>query len=176
MLYRKDYGAVLSGKHAWPFLVYGLPSLSARMRQTMRSATILAKHLEDHPKVEMVRYPGLETHPQYKLAKRQMRTFDGEFAPSSIFYFVLKGSPKEAGQKGAKLMNWLAKNALSYTLAVSLGHCKTLIEHPSSMSHSAISLEDQAKAGIDPGGVRVAVGLEEPSMLIEEMNRGLEQI
>lgn len=176
MLYRKDYGAVLSGKHAWPFLVYGLPSLSTRLRQTMQSATILAKHLSAHPKVHLVRYPGLETHPQYELAKRQMRTFSGDFAPSSILYFVLKGSHEEARQKGSKLMNWLAKNSLSYTLAVSLGHCKTLIEHPASMSHSAISLEDQAKAGIDPGGVRVAVGLEEPAVLIEEINRGLDQI
>jgi cystathionine beta-lyase/cystathionine gamma-synthase len=176
MLYRKDFGAVLSGKHAWPFLVYGLPSLTSRMRQTIKSATTLAKYLSQHPKVETVRYPGLETHPQYELAKRQMRSFDGEFAPSSILYFVLKGNPKEAGERGAKLMNWLAKNALSYTLAVSLGHCKTLIEHPSSMSHSAISLEDQSKAGIDPGGVRVAVGLEEPAILIEEMERGLKEI
>lgn len=176
MLYRKDYGAVLSGKHAWPLLVYGLPSLTVRMRQTMRTATLLAKHLSDHPKVKEVRYPGLETFPQYELAKRQMRTFEGEFAPSSILYFVLKGRPQEAGQKGAKLMNWLAKNALSYTLAVSLGHCKTLIEHPSSMSHSSICSEDQVKAGIDPGGVRVAVGLEEPSILIEEMDRGLKEV
>ncbi len=176
MLYRKDFGAVLSGKHAWPFLVYGLPSLSTRMRQTMKSATVLAKHLSEHPKVEKVLYPGLETFPQYDLARKQMRTFTGEFAPSSILYFVLKGKPDEAGRKGAKLMNWLAKNALSYTLAVSLGHCKTLIEHPSSMSHSAISLEDQAKAGIDPGGVRVAVGLEEPNILIEEMDRGLQEV
>ena len=176
MLYRKDYGAVLSGKHAWPFLVYGLPSLAVRMRQTMKSATELAKHLSQHPKVEFVRYPGLESHPQYELARRQMRSFNDEFAPSSVFYFVLKGKPEEARKKGSKLMNWLAKSSLSYTLAVSLGHCKTLIEHPASMSHSALSLEDQAKAGIDPGGVRVAVGLEEPGILIEEMNSGLEQI
>jgi len=176
MLYRKDYGAVLSGKHAWPFLVYGLPSLSARMRQTMKSATALAQHLSQHPKVDVVRYPGLETHPQYELAKRQMRSFDGQFAPSSVLYFVLKGTPEEARRRGSKLMNWLAKSALSYTLAVSLGHCKTLIEHPASMSHSAISLEDQTKAGIDPGGVRVAVGLEEPGILIEEMDKGLKEV
>jgi cystathionine beta-lyase/cystathionine gamma-synthase len=176
MLYRKDFGAVLSGKHAWPFLVYGLPSLTVRMRQTMKTATLLAKHLSGHPKVKEVRYPGLETFPQYELAKRQMRTFDGEFAPSSILFFVLKGKPDEAKAKGAKLMNWLAKNAISYTLAVSLGHCKTLIEHPSSMSHSAICSEDQVKAGIEPGGVRVAVGLEEPSILIEEMDLGLKEV
>lgn len=173
MLYRKDFGAVLSGRHAWPFIVYGLPSLACRLRQTMNSATRLAQFLSEHPKVELVRYPGLKSHPQYELAQKQMRAYDGSFAPSSILYFVLKGSPDEARIRGAKLMNWLAQNALSYTLAVSLGHCKTLIEHPSSMTHSAIKLEDQLCAGIDPGGVRVACGLEEPKMLIEEMEKGL---
>jgi methionine-gamma-lyase len=176
MSYRKDFGGVLSGRHAWPFLVYGLPSLSIRLQRTMATATAVATFLAQHPKVDHVRYPGLETFPQYALAQKQMRTYDGKFAPSSILYFVLKGAPDEAKAKGAKLMDWLAANALSYTLAVSLGHCKTLIEHPSSMTHSAISLEDQAKAGIDPGGVRLACGLEEPAILIEEMERALEQI
>lgn len=176
MFYRKDFGGVLSGRHAWPFLVYGLPSLATRLRQTMATATKLANFLSTHPKVERVSYPGLETHPQYQLARKQMRTYDGQFAPSSVLYFVLKGSPSEAKKKGAALMNWLAEKALSYTLAVSLGHCKTLIEHPSSMTHSAICLEDQVRAGIDAGGVRVACGLEEPSILIEEMDLALSKI
>jgi cystathionine beta-lyase/cystathionine gamma-synthase len=176
MLYRKDFGGVLSGKHAWPFLVYGLPSLATRMRQTTATATKVAKFLSTHPKVKEVRYPGLETFPQYDLAKRQMRSYKGEFMPASLLYFVLKGTPSEARDKGARLMNDLAKHALTYTLAVSLGHCKTLIEHPSSMTHSAISPEDQLKAGIDPGGVRLAVGLEEPDALIEEMSAALEKI
>ena len=176
MLYRKDFGGVLSGKHAWPFLVYGLPSLAARLRQTMHTAAELAKYLAGHPAVDHVRYPGLESHPQHQLARKQMRSYDGSFAPSSLLYFVLKGTPDEAKRKGMKLMNWLAEHALSYTLAVSLGHCKTLIEHPSSMTHSPIAVEDQVKAGIDPGGVRIACGLEEPSILIEEMEKGLKQI
>ena len=105
-----------------------------------------------------------------------MRDYNGNFMPSSILFFVLKGSPDEAKEKGGKLMNYLADNALTYTLAVSLGHCKTLIEHPSSMTHSAISPEDQVKAGIDPGGVRLSCGLEEPKALIAEMEKALEQI
>lgn len=176
MLYRKDFGGVLSGKHAWPFLVYGLPSLSVRLRQTQQTAMKLATHLAGHPKVARVSYPGLESHPQYALARKQMRGYDGAFTPSSILYFVLKGTADEARRKGAALMDWLAATALTYTLAVSLGHCKTLIEHPSSMTHSAIALEDQLRAGIDPGGVRIACGLEEPSALIEEMDRALDQI
>ncbi|MFH0799163.1 MAG: aminotransferase class I/II-fold pyridoxal phosphate-dependent enzyme [Pseudomonadota bacterium] len=176
MLYRKDFGAVLSGRHAWPFIVYGLPSLSVRLARTTATATELAKYLSNHPKVERVLYPGLESFPQRALAKKQMLGYDGKFKPSSILYFVLKGSPDKAKERGAKLMNWLASNAISYTLAVSLGHCKTLIEHPSSMSHCSISPADQARAGIDPGGVRVAVGLEEPAILIDEMERGLKLI
>ncbi|MBT3181265.1 MAG: aminotransferase class I/II-fold pyridoxal phosphate-dependent enzyme [Deltaproteobacteria bacterium] len=176
MLYRKDFGGVLSGKHAWPFLVYGLPSLPVRLRQTMATATEVAKYLSQHPKVDHVRYPGLETFPQYDLARKQMRDYDGNFAPSSILYFVLKGEPDVAKEKGAKLMNYLAANSLMYTYAVSLGHCKTLIEHPSTMTHSAISPEDQIRAGIDPGGVRIACGLEEPKALIDDMEKALEQI
>lgn len=176
MFYRKDFGGVLSGRHAWPFLVYGLPSLSIRLQRSMSTAVEVAKYLSNHPKVDHVRHPGLENFPQYSLAQKQMRTYDGKFAPSSILYFVLKGKPEEARAKGAKLMNWLAEKALSYTLAVSLGYCKTLIEHPSSMTHSAISPEDQLKAGIDPGGVRLSIGLEEPAILIEEMEKGLTQI
>lgn len=176
MLYRKDFGAVLSGRHAWPFLVYGLPSLSVRMRRTTDSATKLARYLSGHPKIDHVRFPGLEGFPQYELARIQMLAYDNSFAPSSILYFVLKGDPSEAKAKGAKLMNWLAEKALSYTLAVSLGHCKTLIEHPSSMTHSVMSPEDQIRAGIDPGGVRISCGLEEPAILLEEMEEGLKRI
>jgi len=176
MMYRKDFGGVLSGKHAWPFLVYGLPSLATRMRQTTKTASELAKYLVGHPKVKDVRYPGLETFPQYELARKQMRSYKGDFMPSSILYFVLEGSPDEAKKKGGELMNWLASKSLNYTLAVSLGHCKTLIEHPSSMTHSAISVDDQISAGIDPGGVRIACGLEEPEALIEEMEKGLNAI
>lgn len=176
MLYRKDFGGVLSGRHAWPFLVYGLPSLPVRIRQTSATAMKVATYLAGHPKIEKVCFPGLETFPQYDLARRQMRDYNGNFMPSSILYFVLKGTPTEAREKGARLMNHLAKNALTYTLAVSLGHVKTLIEHPSSMTHSAISPEDQLKAGIDPGGVRLACGLEEPDALIEEMDAALKII
>lgn len=176
MLYRKDFGAVLSGRHAWPFIVYGLPSLAVRMRRTMSTSMELAKFLSEHPKVERVLFPGLENFPQRELARRQMVDYDGNFAPSSVLYFVLKGVPEDAKAKGAKLMNWLAEKSLSYTLAVSLGQCKTLIEHPSSMTHSALSPADQKNAGIDPGGVRVAVGLEEPKILIEEMDKALELI
>lgn len=176
VMYRKDFGGVLSGKHAWPFLVYGLPSLAVRLTRATETAKELAKFLTSHPKVEKVLFPGLESFPQYELAKKQMKNYDGKFMPASLLYFVLKGNPTEAKERSIKLVNHLAKNALTYTLAVSLGHAKTLIECPASMTHSAISPEEQLKAGIEPGGIRIACGLEEPAALIEEMSAALDII
>lgn len=176
MLYRKDFGGVLHTKTAWQFLVYGLPTLPVRMRQQTETAGKLTNFLVTHPEIKAVHYPGLETYPHYELAKKQMRAYDGSFAPGGMIYFILKGSPKEAKEKGVKLINWLAKNSISYTLAVSLGCIKTLVEHPASMTHSAIPLEEQLEAGIEPGGIRLAVGLEEPEMLIEDLKRAFESI
>lgn len=176
MIYRKDFGGSINAKTAWQFLVYGLPTLPTRLRQQTDSAMKLAKFLEKHPKVKEIHYPGLETFPQYALAQKQMRNYHGEFAPGGLLYFIIKGDPVKAKSDGAKLIDWLAKNSICYTLAVSLGCVKTLVEHPSTMTHSAIPLEEQLTAGIEPGGIRVAVGLEEPEMLIEDLSRAFEQI
>lgn len=176
MLYRKDHGGVLHSKTAWQHLVYGLPTLPNRIRQEMETANKLAHFLAERPEVKEVHYPGLETYPHYELAKRQMRSYDGSFAPGTLLYFVLNGDPSKAQKDGVKLINWLAKNALCYTLAVSLGCIKTLIEHPSSMTHSMIPPEEQMRAGIEPGGIRISVGLEEPEALMEELEMALKQI
>jgi len=176
LIYRKDFGGSLHGRSAWPILVYGLPTLATRLRQQTRSATELAHFLMAHPKIRNVRYPGLESDPHHALAKKQMKSYDGSFVPGPLLYFIIKGKPEEAKKKGSKLIDWLAKNSVTYTLAVSLGCVKTLIEHPSSMTHSAIPLEEQVKGGIEPGGIRLSVGLEDVVMLKEELTRGLEQI
>ena len=176
LMYRKDYGAVLHTKTAWHFLVYGLPTLPARMRQQTESAKKVVEYLVKNPKVKEVHYPGLKTFPHYKLAKKQMKAFDGSFVPGGLIYFVLKGAPPKARAKGTKLINYLAKNSICYTLAVSLGCIKTLIEHPSSMTHAAIPIEEQREAGIEPGGIRIAIGLEEPAMLIEELKVAFKKI
>lgn len=172
LLYRKDFGGVLSPRSAWPALVYGLPTLPIRLRQQMASARHLARYLEDHPAVERVSYPGLESHPQHELARRQMRGFDGEFAPGSLIHFRLVGDDEEARRKGAELMDTIASESLTITLAVSLGQIRTLIEHPSSMTHAPVPIEDQKAAGIDPGGVRLSVGLEP----VEDIERDLESV
>lgn len=176
LLYRKDFGGVLSPRSAWPPLVYGLPTLPLRARHQMSTTAKIAKFLEEHPKIERVIYPGLPSHPQYELARKQMRDFDGEFAPGSLIYFFLHGSPAEAKEKGGRLMDVLAKNALAVTLAVSLGQIRTLIEHPASMTHAAVPAEKQEEAGLDPGGIRLSIGLEEPADIIADLGAALETV
>lgn len=176
LMYRKDFGGSLHTKTAWNFLVYGLPTLPTRIRQQTESAKKIVAFLQTRKEIKEIHYPGLKTYPQYNLARKQMRTYDGTFAPGNLLYFILKGDPKKAKAKGSKFINWLAKNSLCYTLAVSLGCVKTLIEQPSTMTHAAIPVEEQVKAGIAPGGIRIAVGLEEPEMLIQDLEKAFSKI
>ena len=176
-LYRKDFGGILSPKSAWAILVYGIPTLPLRMRQEMSTAMQLAVFLDTHPKIEEVIYPGLDTHPQHDLAKRQMKDYDGNFAPGSLIYFKVKGeTPQESRDNGERLINYLAEHAYTITLAVSLGHTRTLIEHPSSMTHSPIPIAEQIKMGIDPGGIRISVGIEPARDIIFDLGEALKKI
>jgi len=175
MLYRKDFGGVLSAKSAWPVLVVGLPSLAVRMRQMQATAQRVAEFLEQRPELERVMYPGLPSFPQAELARRQMVDFDGNFAPGAVIYFVMKGaSAHDALKRAERFINHVAQEAYCITLAVSLGNIRTLIEHPGSMTHSAIPADQQAEKGVDPGGVRLAVGLEKPEDIINDLARSLD--
>jgi cystathionine beta-lyase/cystathionine gamma-synthase len=176
MLYRKDFGAPLAPRSAWPALVYGLPSLGLRTRRQQQIALAVARWLERHPKVAFVRYPGLRSHPQHALARRQMRDPEGRFAPGILVYFALKGSPAEARRRGARMMDRLAGRSLAITLAVSLGQVRTLIEHPASMTHAPIPAADQVRAGIDPGGIRMSLGIEDPRDIIEDLKQALAHV
>lgn len=175
LLYRKDFGGVLSAKSAWPVLVVGLPSLAVRMRQMQATAGRVAEFLEGRPEIERVLYPGLASFPQADLARRQMVDFDGTFAPGAMVYFVMKGSsPSDALKRAERFINHVAQEAYCITLAVSLGNIRTLIEHPGSMTHSAIPAEEQSAKGLDPGGVRLALGLETPDDIIRDLAASLD--
>lgn len=177
LLYRKDFGGALAAKSAWPLLVYGLPSLPTRMRQQMESTHAIASFLQSDPRVASVSYPGLPSFTQRELAQRQMRDYDGKFAPGSVLYFILKGNtPRARHARGEKFINNIAKNAYSITLAVSLGHIRTLIEHPSSMTHSAIPLNEQVRSGLDPGGIRLSIGLEKTTDIIHDLAKALDKV
>jgi len=174
MLYRKDFGGVLSPKSAWPVLVQGLPSLAVRMRQMQATALKVAEFLSTRSEIACVQYPGLPTFNQAELARRQMVDYDGNFAPGAMIYFVVKGrNPGDSLKRAERFINDIAKNAYCITLAVSLGNIRTLIEHPGSMTHSAIPAEEQVAKGIDPGGIRLAIGLEKPEDIIRDLDRSL---
>ena len=174
LLYRKDFGAVLNTKSAWAILTYGLPTLALRQRHQIKSALRIAEFLNSHPKIKIVNYPGLPNFKYYGIAKKQMIDFNGNFAPGSLLYFILKANtPSESKEYGRRFMDYAADHAYTMTLAVSLGHTRTLIEHPASMTHSIVPPEKLAERGIDPGGIRLALGLENPDDILYDLDECL---
>ena len=136
----------------------------------------IAQFLEKHPKISRVAYPGLLSFSQHDLARRQMVDYDGNFAPGTMLYFVVGGSPLRARNKAARLIDYVARKAYSITLAVSLGQVRTLIEHPSSMTSSSMPLAHQIREGIDPGGVRLSIGLESTQDILQDLVSALDQV
>jgi len=151
-------GPTLSAFNAWVILK-GMETLSLRMEAHSRKALALAQWLEAQPQVARVLYPGLPSHPQHALAMSQQKTGGG------IVAFDLKG-----GQQAAwKLID--ATQMLSIT--ANLGDTKTTITHPSSTTHSRMTAEQRAAAGIGDGLVRIAVGLEALADIQADLERGL---
>jgi cystathionine beta-lyase/cystathionine gamma-synthase len=150
--------------------------LATRLERQQASAQRIAEFLDISPKVKKVYYPGLDSYPQKELAQRQMRDIDGDFAPGAMIYFEVEGSPEVAYENAKKVCNHVAKNALSVTLAVSLGQIRTLIEHPASMTHSGVPPEAQAQAGIHPGGIRLSVGIEDVRDILGDLEAALEAV
>lgn len=175
LLVRKDFGAVLGTKAAWTILTYGLPTLHLRVARQISNAMKAADMLNSHPAIEYVNYPGLKSFRFYELALKQMRDPNGNFAPGSLIYFVIKGKNyDDMRENGKKLMNYAAKNAYTLTLAVSLGHTRTLIEHPASMTHSMIPAGELLESGIHPGGIRMALGIENIDDILRDLQKCLE--
>jgi methionine-gamma-lyase len=140
-------------------VIRGVKTLSLRVKKQQENAIIIAEWLEKHPAVESVAYPGLPSHPQYELGKKQM---DG---PGSLISFELKGGFKA----GEILMN----NIRLVLLAVSLGGVESLMSHPASMSHSKITKEARLRGGITDGLVRFAVGIEDVNDIIADLEQAL---
>jgi cystathionine beta-lyase/cystathionine gamma-synthase len=179
MLYRKDFGGVLSPKCAWPILVYGLPTLAARMVNQQKSAMQVAEFLLRQPKVRRVVYPGLPNFAQRELAHRQMTTPDGSFAPGHMLYFELKGKNgdvKSAAEAAERFVDYIAEKSYTVTLAVSLGQIKTLIENPFSMTHASVPEDEKIRSGLQPGGIRLSLGLEDWHDIIADLEDALEVV
>ncbi len=139
----------------------GIKTLSVRIERHCINAQKIAEYLESHPKVEKVVYPGLKSHPQYELHKKQT---DG---PGALISFFLKGGL----ESGKIVMN----SVKLHTLAVSLGGVESLIQHPASMTHACMSSEEREAAGIGDGLVRISVGIEDVDELIADIGQALEK-
>ncbi|MFU8844497.1 MAG: trans-sulfuration enzyme family protein [Bacteroidales bacterium] len=140
----------------------GLKTLAIRMDKAQENAMKVAVFLEQHPKVEWVLFPGLKSHPQFELAKKQMR------GPGAMISFGVKGGIKA----GKTVMNEV-ELAL---LAVSLGGIETLIQHPASMTHSKLPKDSREKAGISDGLIRLSVGIEEAEDIINDLDQALKKV
>jgi methionine-gamma-lyase len=140
-------------------LIRGMKTLEIRVERQSRTALEVAKYLERHPKVARVHYPGLPSHPDYALAKRQMRAFGGMMA------FDLKG--------GLNAARRFCDRVRVFLLAVSLGGVESLVVLPIYTSHYNMSAAELRASGVEPGTVRVSVGLEDPADLIADLRQAL---
>ena len=154
-------GAVIGPQEAY-YIIRGMKTFEIRMERHCKNARAVADFLNKHPKIQKVYYPGLETHPGYEIAKKQMKDF------GAMISFELKGG-FEAGKA-------LLNNLSLCSLAVSLGDTETLIQHPASMTHSPYTKEEREAAGITDGLVRLSVGLENVEDIIADLEQGLEKI
>jgi cystathionine gamma-lyase len=142
------------------FLVMrGLKTLHVRMERHAENAMAIARHLERHPRIEKVIYPGLESHPQHAIAKKQMSGFGG------MITFFLKGGLPEARA--------FLEKVKVFTLAESLGGVESLIEHPAIMTHASIPAETRRELGIHDNLIRVSVGIEDLADLVADLDQAL---
>ncbi|MEX8805362.1 PLP-dependent aspartate aminotransferase family protein, partial [Salmonella enterica] len=149
-------GGCMSPFNAW-LTLRGVKTLGIRMERHCNNALKIARFLEEHPGISQVIYPGLPSHPQYELGKRQMSL------PGGIISFEITGG-LEAGRR-------MINSVELCLLAVSLGDTETLIQHPASMTHSPVAPEERLKAGITDGLLRLSVGLEDPDDIIHDLER-----
>ncbi len=147
-------GAVLGPMDSF-MVLRGTKTLHVRMERHEHNARTLAAWLAKHPQVEKVYYPGLESHPQHALAKKQMRGFGG------MISFVLKG--------GLDASRRFLSTCKIFTLAESLGGVESLIEHPAIMTHASVPADTRAKLGIVDGFIRLSVGIEDVADLQSDL-------
>ncbi|WP_266369273.1 cystathionine gamma-synthase [Tellurirhabdus rosea] len=143
------------------FLVLrGTKTLHVRMQRHCENALKIARYLSEHPKVGQVNYPGLESHPQHELAKRQMRDFGG------MVSFELKG---DSLPEAVRVM----ESFKVFSLGESLGGVESLCTHPASMTHASIPKEEREKNGLKDTLIRLSVGIEDAEDLIEDLRQAI---
>jgi len=156
--YQNAAGGVPGPFDSW-IVLRGLKTLAVRMRQHEENALAIAGFLEDHPQVATVNYPGLLSHPQHELAKRQMSGFSG------MVSFTLKG--------GAEAAYAAVQKTKLFSFAESLGGVESLITHPATMTHAAIPKEQREARGVTDGLLRLSVGIEDAQDLISDLDQAI---
>lgn len=160
MTYLQNATGAIQGPFDSFLALRGLRTLALRMERHCQNALAIAQFLQHHAQVESVFYPGLASHPQYELAKKQMsRGFGG------IVSFVLKGDLEQA-------RHFLSRCQL-FTLAESLGCVESLVDHPAIMTHAALPAETRALLGISDSLIRLSVGIEAVEDLIDDLSQAL---
>lgn len=154
-------GAILSPFESY-LILRGTKTLAVRMRQHQKNAIRIAKYLESHPRVNRVIYPGLESHPQHELAKRQMSGFGG------MLSFELGGTIKDAKR--------FVEGLKYFALAESLGGVESLIELPAVMTHASVPPEERRKIGLADGLIRISAGIENGDDLLEDLEGAFKKI
>lgn len=162
--YQKIFGSLLDPMHSF-LLSRGLKTLDVRMERHAKNALYVAQFLESHPAIQRVYYPGLESHPDHDIAQKQFREGTGF---GGMVSFIVRG-----GLENAK---FLVENLSIINLAVSLGSVESLIEHPSSMTHTMIPKEQREAGGLDDGLVRLSVGIEDVSDIVKDLEGALDQV
>ena len=154
---QNSVGAILSPFDSW-LILRGTKTLALRMRAHDENGRMVAAFLAEHPSVEKVYYPGLASHPQHELAKRQQNGFGGmiSFDVSSL-------------EKAKKVL----ESVKLCTLAESLGGVETLISHPATMTHASVPIEKRQELGITDGLIRISVGVEDAEDIIADLDQAL---
>ena len=156
----RDTGAALSPFNSF-LLLQGIETLHLRLERHSQNALAVAKHLEQHPGVDWVNYPGLKSSPYYARAQKYLPTGSG-----ALVTFGIKGG-YEAGKK---LINSLEL----FSLLANIGDVKSLVIHPASTTHQQLSVEEQASTGVTPELVRLSVGIEDIRDLIADLDQAIE--
>lgn len=164
---QKNSGMILSPFNAW-IVLKGLETLDLRMRAQSALTLELANWLRNHPAVAKVHYPALAEHPQHTLAMKQMSGLGG----AVLSFDVKAGSPEQARTRAFHVLDALQ----TLSLCTNLGDTKTLLTHPASTSHGKLSEAQRQAAGITQGLIRVAVGLEHPQDVQDDLARGLDTL
>jgi O-acetylhomoserine (thiol)-lyase len=161
----RDTGAALSPFNAF-LLLQGVETLHLRLERHSQNALAVAQHLEKHPGVEWVNYPGLESSPYYARAQKYLPNGRGAI----VTFGIKKGNSGDAYEAGKKLIDGLRL----FSLLANIGDVKSLVIHPASTTHQQLSIEEQASTGVTPELVRLSVGIEDIRDILADLDQAIE--